>query len=104
MTNSPFLNLDEIEAPVVKSVQIAGKKYAMKPVSVSDYVRSIKLMDGVDENKDPEKVIDIMVETIMIAFPEIEEQTVRDLSMDKLRALTEFLNSEAEEEAKAGNE
>lgn len=99
-----ILNLDEIETPVQKTVKIGGKAYKMKPVSVADYIRSLKRMKDIDVETNPEQIVEAMTETVTTAFPDMPSEVVEGLNMDQLRALTEFISQEAEKEASEGNE
>jgi len=99
-----FLNLDEFETSVEKTVRLNGVTHSFVPFSVGDFIDQLKEMEGyaATEELPVSEYMGHMVKMVRRAFPSISEEDLMGLSMEKLKALTDFVRGETEKEALVG--
>lgn len=92
-----FLNLDEIQPVVEKSVTIKGVSHDMAPVSLADLIKDIKLQNAMAEKYADDAqipvldMIDTVVGMITSAFPTITRADVEAMTVTQMNALRDFI-------------
>lgn len=99
-----ILNLDELETTIEKVIVLKGVKHPFVPFSVGDFIDNLKEMEANAKREDVpmSEYMEHMIGMVQRSFPSIPEQEVRDLPMEKLKAITDFIKGVTEEEALAG--
>lgn len=110
MSNAEFLDLDAV-APVVKKVKLNGVEYTYHEPTVQDFAAEMRrleenkaklkelegLKDGDQREVALRLVMEEMVASIKYAFPEMEEDVLRSLTLKQATAITEFTRGKLEE-------
>lgn len=96
------LNLDEIETGLERAIVLGGKRHALKPMSVEDYIAQLKDAQSAETEKDPVKMFELMVASVQRAFPSLKPAEVRKLSVAQLQKMMAFVQSIADGETEAG--
>lgn len=99
-----FLNLDEIETTIEKVVVLNKVSHSFVPFTVEDFVNNLKEMETYSAKTDVpmSEYMSFMVSMVKRAFPTIPEGELDKLTMEKLKALTDFIKGVTEQEAVAG--
>lgn len=99
-----ILNLDEIETGVEKAFILGGKTHVMKPLSVLEFITQTKRLEEMRAtDASAEASLEFMVDSICKAFPTVAREDVYALDMDRVRQLTDYINTDLEAEAEEGN-
>ncbi len=101
-----ILNLDTLEQSEDKTVILRGVKHKFVPFSVEDFITQVKEIKEMEKGGEMgmDEYAEFMITAIKRAFPTIEVVELRKLTMDQLRALSDFVKSVAEDEAKPATE
>ncbi|WKZ86344.1 hypothetical protein N5B55_05160 [Ralstonia pickettii] len=104
-----ILNLDKLSGNDERELNIGGKAYPVKPMSVEDFIETTLTAERLEGEKSIAKQIQATVKLIKRSVPTIDEQTLLQLSLEQLRAVTAFVRGEdpadivEEREAGSGN-
>ena len=97
-----LLNLDELPVRDEKVVVLGGKRHAMRPMSIGDFIRHQKVADEVDVAGNVGAQFEAIIDAILSVFPTIARADLEALTMDKVDALFRFIAATAEDEVKQG--
>lgn len=86
-----FLNLNELNPKETREVQIGEKTYPIKQTSVEDFIETSLVADNLQQETSYAKQLHATIGLIKRAIPTIDESTLLNLSLDQLKALTEFI-------------
>ena len=100
--NPNILNLDTLETGSEKVIIIGGEEHQMHPFSVQDFIEQMKSISGA-EDAAPEEAFELVVDSIVRAFPTLDRDDILGLEMPKLNAIYEFIRATTEEEVAEGN-
>ena len=104
-----ILNLNTLSAKESREVQIGEVVYAIKEMSVEDFIETTRVAEEMEKETSYGKQLKATVSLIKRAIPDAPEKTLYALSLEQLRALTSFIRGEdpekimAEGEAQSGN-
>lgn len=94
-----LLNLDEV-AVKRRTVTLGGTAYAVKDMTVEDFIEATKEAKAIEANKDDAVAsLESTVRMIKRTIPEMTEATIRGMSFDRLTLIVRFINGELEAEA-----
>lgn len=101
-----ILNLDDIEQSEDKSVVLAGQTHVFRPFTVAEFIAQLKEIEAIEKTGEMTVAdyAEFSIKTVKRAFPTIPEEQLRDLSINKLKALTDFVREVASDEADKGAE
>lgn len=92
------LNLDDLETNLDKVVTIKGVDYAMKALSVEDFINQMKEIDAMTtESMTAIQMYEVSLTVILRAFPGLEEDVLRSLNTFQIDSLYAFLKDKAED-------
>lgn len=103
MSGPKVLDLDQLEVGTEKTIILKGKRYTMRPFSVKDFIEQMKSVSNA-ENQSVEDAFEVVVDSIVKAFPGIPRDDVMEMEMPKLNRLHEFIRATNEEEVAEGKE
>jgi len=86
-----ILNLDTLSAKETREVQIGGKTYPIKEMSVEDFIETTRTAEQMETESSYAKQIQETIRLIKRSIPEIEETVLMGLSLEQLRGLTAFI-------------
>jgi hypothetical protein len=113
-----MLNLDEVAASTERVLTIKGVTYAMKPMSVADFIEytsatqaeQLKATKTKAKAKTSDKpkpaleksikdIMETFIEMVTKSFPTLPDEIVRGLTLDQLNAIVSFARGEQDPEA-----
>jgi len=104
------VNLDKIVTRKDKVIILDGVEHVMRTPTVKDYIVQMKKAEQIQTlSETPSiesatKLLEITIETLMLSFPTIPQDTFESLNMDQLNALRALAEGELEAEATGGAE
>jgi len=120
MSDTTYLDLDEAVPTIKKTVKIDGKSYNFKEPTVEDFAKdiarmrnvkkSIAALDGLSEeeqsNTEAEMMMNVMLDGVRQAFPDMPEEVMSGLTMSRIAAIRTFIQEEVTKDAEdeSGNE
>lgn len=97
------LNLDELETSLDKVVVIKGTQYAMKALSVEDFINQMKEIDAATgQDMTAIEMYELSLRVILRAFPGLAEDVLRSLNTFQIDSLYAFLKEKADDLAEEG--
>jgi hypothetical protein len=96
-----ILNLDDL-ARRSKEVRLGGRTYAVKDMTVETFIEANREADELEKAEkrgDAVETLEATVRFVKRSIPDMESQTIRDLSLEALGTLVKFLNGELEAQA-----
>lgn len=96
-----FLNLDEVSKGD-RVVKIKGVEYPVIELSVGEFVETLKLGKKLETVTDPVDQFELNVSAIRKYIPTIPIEVLNGLSLDQLRALSDFARGELPGNEEAG--
>lgn len=94
------LNLDALAAKSSKTVELGGRTYAVKEMTVEDFITANNEAKDLESKVgDPAEWVGSTVRFITRSIPEMTEKTVRKLSVEQMAVLVKFINGELAAEA-----
>lgn len=101
-----ILNLDDIEQSEDKSVVLNSQTHVFRPFTVAEFIAQLKEIEQIEKNGDISVAdyAEFSIKTVTRAFPTIPENELRDLPVNKLKALTDFVREVANDEADKGTD
>lgn len=96
-----ILNLDTFETSNEKSLVLNKETHVFQPFTVEGFIDELKEIEAMekDGNTPVAAYIEFSIKTILRAFPTIKEADLRKITITKLRAISDFVKSVAEDEA-----
>lgn len=89
-----LLNLNQLNAKETREVQIGERVYAIKEMSVEDFIETTRVAEQMEAETSYAKQIAATVELIQRSIPTIDRIVLMTLSLEQLRALTAFIRGE----------
>jgi hypothetical protein len=89
-----LLNLNQLAQKEVREVQIGDTTYAIKEMSVEDFIETTKVAEEMSAEASYAKQLEATVKLVKRSIPEIDAGLLMGLSLDQLRALTAFIRGE----------
>jgi hypothetical protein len=86
-----LLNLNQLSVKETREVQIGDTTYAIKEMSVEDFIETTRVAEEMEKETSYAKQISATVGLIKRAIPEITDEILMRLSLDQLRGLTAFI-------------
>lgn len=106
MTDTKYLNLDEILPPIEKIFKFKGVEHKMVTPTVENVLMTVREAEAADKefkaNPTPEKVVERMIKNIRLAFPTLPDDDLKSMTMDQLARLHKFVVDVAEDAAADG--
>jgi hypothetical protein len=105
-----LLNLNQLSPKETREVQIGDRVYAIKEMSVEDFIETTKVAEAMETETSYAKQLHATIGLVKRSVPDIEESLLLRLSLEQLRALTAFVRGEDPErlvnppEGESGNE
>lgn len=107
---SKILNLDEIAPKETLTVVVDGTSHKMRPITVSDYLANMKLIEDLGMNPTMSQEIEASIEMIQRAFPTMKKDELKGWSVERMRMLVEIARdgsgetvTQNKEEIESGN-
>lgn len=101
MSTPEILNLDELDNGTMPAFVHKQVTYVMHEMTVKDYITAVSASKTAAkaevDGSDPSSVIDALVDTISIAFPELPKEEIMSMSMPKVTAIMELVMKHAAE-------
>jgi len=101
------LNLDNL-ADGERELVIKNKSYKVKGMTVENFIATTKAAEKLTETSSFSEQIEATIATIQRSVPDIEKETLMDLSLEQLRAVVDFVRGEdaplGAEEVQEGDE
>jgi len=94
-----LLNLDDL-ATVDRAVTIKGVRYAMVDLSVGDFIKNSREFKHVTPASPADQQFEVMVAMVCRSFPTMTAEVASGLTFPQVKALSDFINADPEEEAK----
>jgi hypothetical protein len=100
------LNLDEIETTSDRSIILNKASHAFQPYTVGAFIEQMKAMEEFGKRTDvtTSEYLEHMVATIHGAFPTAPLAELKELSMEKIKLISDFVKGDLHKEAVAGLE
>lgn len=92
-----FLNLDEVQPEIKKTIRLGGKTHEMRPISVRKFIKNIREAKKLDQVEDIDRVTEIMMDMICEVFPTLDKDTLESLNMQQLEAIMDFVRAVPDE-------
>ena len=89
-----LLNLNQLSPKEIRQVQIGEKSYAIKEMSVEDFIETTRVAESMENESSYAKQLQATMGLIKRAIPDIDESTLMNLSLEQLKALTGFIRGE----------
>jgi hypothetical protein len=90
MADITYFDLDAV-VPDEVVIKLGGKQYALKPVSVDDFIKNSKMLQAIDgAANDLESTLAHTVDLLTRAFPTMSEKVIRGMSMLQMNKLVEL--------------
>lgn len=100
-----FLNLDDFQTGVEKTIIWRKKEHAMKSMTIGDFMNSVKAAREAAEKAKSEKdnfdfssVFGILIDNIRKAFPTLTDEDVAEMRMEHAEAIFNFVRDTGEKE------
>lgn len=93
---SKFINLDDLVEKNKKSFQFQGKTYNIKGLTVGDFAAITgqrQILENTS-NIDINEMYDLMIDVVLRAVPEMKKETLQNLTVEQLTALTRFVQEQ----------
>lgn len=96
------LNLDQF-ATEKKSITLEGVEYPVKDMTVDHFIESnlaVREFEGLseDQRKDPVTQLGATVKFILRCIPDLPEEKLRKLDIDRMSLIVQFINNELDEQ------
>lgn len=88
------LNLDALDASTVRELVLGGKTYAVREMSVADFVETTEAAKRLAEVDDLSVHMRETVRLVKRAIPGVSEKDLMALSLPNLRAVVAFVRGE----------
>lgn len=93
---SKFINLDELVEKNKKTFKFQGKEYTIKGLTVGDFaaITSKRQILESDKNVGIDEMYNLMVDVVSRAVPEMTKESLQNLTVEQLSALTKFVQEQ----------
>lgn len=107
-----LLNLNQLSAKEVREVKIGETTYAIKEMSVEDFIETSRVAEEMENETSYAKQLQATIGLVKRAIPNIEASALLGLSIEQLKGLTAFIRGEdaetivgaAQKDAQSGTE
>lgn len=89
-----LLNLNQLSAKEAREVQIGEKTYAIREMSVEDFIETTRVAEAMEKETSYAKQLGETIKLLKRSVPDIEEAVLMQLSLEQLRALSGFVRGE----------
>lgn len=89
-----LLNLNQLSPKEGRVVQIGDKEYAIKEMSVEDFIETTKVAEAMEKETSYAKQLAETVKLVKRSIPDVDVSALMGLSIEQLRALTGFIRGE----------
>lgn len=102
--DTKYLDLDALSVIDSRVITLDGVKHPMQETSVKDFIAINKKIADLEKAEKAgqavgeETSIDLMIETISLAFPTIGKERLGQLAMGRLSAIISFMQGEMDKE------
>ena len=88
------LNLDELTTAETRELVIGGKTYAIKEMSVEDFIETTRVAEMLESEPSFAKQMEATVRLLKRSIPDLPEAMLKAMSVEQLKALTSFVRGE----------
>ena len=101
-----YLDLDSVDSGLEVVVKLDGVEHKLQQVTVEDFIANTKLLQNMKAEASLEEEVEVVITMLLRAFPTMNREQLRKLSMAKLNAILDFAqkhngSKDGESEAKS---
>lgn len=89
-----ILNLDKLAPKETRELQLGGKTYQVREMSVEDFIETSRMADALANETNFEKQMEASFKLIKRSIPDIDMALLRGLNLEQLAAVSKFARGE----------